>query len=86
MSKKKSLVLYSILFGVIFIIIPFGLFRFTSIFKDFGFYFLYAVFIFPFILAVFLSIFVKKFKNKVDNYKRIILYGNTRDIKQNSRN
>ncbi len=74
MKKTNKIILYPFLFGVIFIIIPFALFIFTPIFKDFGFYILYAIFIFPFLLIIFLSVFIKKIKNKINNYKKIILW------------
>jgi len=73
LNQKIKSILYPILFWAIFIIVPFILLRFTMVFKDFGFYFIYSVLIFPFILIMFLSVYAKKFKKSIRNYKKILL-------------
>ena len=64
MSYNKKILIFSVIYLIIFIILPFTLLNYTMIIKDFGYYLFYYLFLNPIIFIIYLM--VVKFKLKAN--------------------
>ena len=73
-QNNKKVLFFSISYLIIFILLPFYFFIFSSLIKDLGWFFVYFLFIFPLTFIVFLILYKIKFKNKINYYKKLLLF------------
>lgn len=75
MSKDvKKILFFSIIYLIVFFILPMYIILFTNLIADLGWFFIYYFIIFPLTFMLFLVCYRIKFKGTIEFYKKLLLF------------
>lgn len=73
-KEHNDILIFSFVYFIIFMILPFYLFIFSGFVKDIAWYGNYFLFIFPLSFIIFLIVYKSKFKGTLKFYKKLLLF------------